>query len=57
MIRIGMRLTESIIEILKEELSDDKKVRRTNETGQKKTKAGSKRNRKNSAGSYGFGSN
>ena len=57
LIRIGMRLTESIIEILKEELSDDKKVRRTNETGQKKNKAGSKRNRKNSAGSYGFGSN
>jgi hypothetical protein len=49
-----MRLTESIIEILKDELSDDKKVRRTNETGQKKNKAVRKRSNKNSGRSYGF---
>ncbi|MBK9099485.1 MAG: hypothetical protein IPM14_15500 [bacterium] len=30
MIRIAMRLTESIIEILKEEFGDDKKGRRKN---------------------------
>jgi hypothetical protein len=52
-----MKLTEAIVEILKEELSDDKKVRRTNENGQKKIKADSKRTRKNSARSYGFNSN
>jgi len=57
LIRIGMKLTEAIVEILKEELSDDKKVRRTNENGQKKIKADSKRTRKNSARSYGFNSN
>ena len=27
LIRIGMKLTEAIVEILKEELSDDKKVK------------------------------
>jgi hypothetical protein len=54
LIRIGMRLTESIIEILKDELSDDKKARRTNETGQKKNKAVRKRISKNSGRSYGF---
>lgn len=54
MIRIAMRLTESIIEILKEEFSE-KKVR-TNENGQKKkVKAGGQRNRKNTITSYGFG--
>lgn len=35
LIRIGMRLTESIIEILKEELSDDKKVKVKNARKQK----------------------
>jgi hypothetical protein len=53
LLRIGVRLTGAIIEILKDEFSE-KKVRRTNENGQKKIKAGSKRTRKNSAGSYGF---
>jgi len=48
-----MRLTGAIIEILKDEFSE-KKVRKVNENGQKKIKAGSKRTRKNSAGSYGF---
>jgi len=44
-IRIGMRLTESIIEILKEELgNDEKKPRRKIENNQKKPK----RNRKDS---------
>jgi len=53
LIRIGMRLTGAIIEILKDEFSE-KKVRKVNENGQKKIKAGSKRTRKNSSGSYGF---
>jgi len=35
-IRIGMRLTEAIVEILKEELSDDKKVKVKNARRQKK---------------------
>jgi len=35
LIRIGMRLTEAIIEILKEELSDDKKVKVKNARKQK----------------------
>jgi hypothetical protein len=35
LIRIGMRLTEAIIEILKEELSDDKKVKGMNARKQK----------------------
>ena len=35
MIRIAMRLTEAIIEILKEELSDDKKVKVKNARKQK----------------------
>jgi hypothetical protein len=48
-----MRLTGAIIEILKDEFSE-KKVRKVNENGQKKIKAGSKRTRKNSSGSYGF---
>ena len=48
-----MRLTGAIIEILKDEFSE-KKVRKVNENGQKKIKAGSKRTRKNSPGSYGF---
>jgi len=39
MIRIAMKMTESIIEILKEELgNDEKKVRRKNVNKQKKTK-------------------
>jgi hypothetical protein len=54
LIRIGMKLTEAIVEILKDELSDDKKVRRTNEIGQKKNKAIRKRSSKNSGRSYGF---
>ena len=36
LIRIGVRLTEAIIEILKEELSDDKKVKGKNARKQKK---------------------
>jgi hypothetical protein len=35
LIRIGMRLTEAIVEILKEELSDDKKVKVKNARKQK----------------------
>ena len=35
LIRIGMRLTEAIVEILKEELSDDKKVKVKNAHKQK----------------------
>ena len=35
LIRIGMLLTESIIEILKEELSDDKKAKVKNERKKK----------------------
>ena len=51
--RIWVRLTGAILEILKDEFSD-KKVRKVNENGQKKVKAGSKRTRKNSVRSYGF---
>jgi len=36
LIRIGMRLTEAIVEILKEELNDDKKVKVKNARRQKK---------------------
>ena len=35
LIRIGMKLTEAIVEILKEELSDDKKVKGKNASKQK----------------------
>jgi hypothetical protein len=35
LIRIGMRLTEAIVEILKEELSDEKKVKVRNARKQK----------------------
>ena len=35
LIRIGMRLTEAIVDILKEELSDDKKVKVKNVRKQK----------------------
>jgi hypothetical protein len=35
LIRIGVRLTEAIVEILKEELSDDKKVKVKNARKQK----------------------
>jgi hypothetical protein len=42
MIRIGMRLTEKIIEILKEELGNDEKGRGKNEARQKKVKRSSK---------------
>jgi hypothetical protein len=35
LIRIGMKLTEAIVEILKEELSDDKKVKVKNARKQK----------------------
>ncbi len=35
LIRIGMRLTEAIVEILKEELSDEKKVKVKNARKQK----------------------
>ena len=35
LIRIGMKLTEAIVEILKEELSDDKKVKVRNARKQK----------------------
>jgi len=35
LIRIGMRLTEAIVEILKEELSDEKKVKVRNASKQK----------------------
>ena len=35
LIRIGMKLTEAIVEILKEELSDDKKVKGKNARKQK----------------------
>ncbi len=35
LIRIGMRLTEAIVEILKEELSDEKKVKVMNARKQK----------------------
>jgi len=35
LIRIGIRLTEAIIEILKEELSDDKNVKGKNARKQK----------------------
>ena len=38
MIRIAMRLTESIIEILKDEFGDDEKGRRKNADRQKKIK-------------------
>ena len=41
MIRIAMKITESIIEILKEELSDDKKAKGKSE---RKRKAVVKRN-------------
>ena len=44
LIRIGMRLTESIIEILKEELGDDKKGRSRDENKERHVK----RNRKSS---------
>ena len=53
LIRIGMRLTGAIIEILKDEFRE-KKVKIINENKQKKIKAGSKRTRKNSVRSYGF---
>ncbi len=36
LIRIGVRLTEAIIEILKEELNEDKKVKGKNARKQKK---------------------
>ena len=42
MIRIAMRLTESIIEILKEEFGDDEKGRRKNADRQKKLKKAGK---------------
>jgi hypothetical protein len=35
LIRIGMKLTEAIVEILKEELSDEKKVKVKNARKQK----------------------
>jgi hypothetical protein len=35
LIRIGMKLTEAIVEILKEELSDEKKVKGKNARKQK----------------------
>lgn len=35
LIRIGMKLTEAIVEILKEELSDEKKVKVNNARKQK----------------------
>ena len=41
-IRIAMRLTESIIEILKEEFGDDEKGRRKNADRQKKLKKAGK---------------
>jgi ribosomal protein L21 len=56
-IRLGVRLTEAIIEILKEELGNDTKESRANENRQKKVKAFSKRTKKNSVRSYGFSSN
>lgn len=36
MIRIAMRLTEAIVEILKEEFGEDKKVKGNNERRKKK---------------------
>lgn len=46
MIRLGMRLAEAIIEILKQEFdNDDKKGRRNDENRQKKVKRSSKSNR------------
>lgn len=42
MIRVGMRITEAIIEILKEEFDNDKRGRRNDE----KTQRHDKRNRK-----------
>jgi hypothetical protein len=57
LLRIGVRLTTAIIEILQNEFSDDKKARRANETGKKKVKASGQRSRKNSVRGYGFNSN
>ena len=46
MIRIAMKVTESIIEILKEELgNDEKKVRRNDEKKQRHVKRNHKGNR------------
>ena len=45
MIRIAMKVTESIIEILKEELGNDEKGKGRNENRQKKVKRSSKSGR------------